>query len=215
MSDHPSSDARPRLLNFVRHGATAPNLAGLRCGGDLDEPLSDLGRRQALDVARQLQASRARLGLIVSSGLLRTDETAGIIALALGGLRVTTLPGFAERRLGAWNLRPIAETQPWLAGGVTPPGGESRATFFERIVGAVEQLWPLLPQGVLLVGSKGVARVLGELTGRSDSASVANSQLLQFTLCAVPRAATMGRAVSAPGRAQARMPKRAARRVVQ
>jgi 2,3-bisphosphoglycerate-dependent phosphoglycerate mutase len=194
MSDHPSSDARPRLLNFVRHGATAPNLAGLRCGGDLDEPLTALGRQQARDVARQLQASPARLGLIVSSGLQRTDETAGIIAQALGGLPVTTLPAFAERRLGAWNRRPIAETQPWLAGGLTPPGGEARAAFFDRIAGALEQLWPLLPQGVLLVGSKGVARVLGEITGRSDCASVANSQLLQFTLTAARHDAMAGSA---------------------
>ena len=30
---------------FVRHGSTAPNLAGLRCGGDLDSPLTELGLR--------------------------------------------------------------------------------------------------------------------------------------------------------------------------
>lgn len=34
-------------LLFVRHGATAPNEAELRCGGDLDVPLSELGRAQA------------------------------------------------------------------------------------------------------------------------------------------------------------------------
>jgi len=42
------------VLHFVRHGATAANLVGLRCGGDIDLPLTDTGRRQALSAGRAL-----------------------------------------------------------------------------------------------------------------------------------------------------------------
>ena len=49
----------PPLL-FMRHGATAPNAAGLRCGGDVDLPLTDLGHRQAVQAAQRLAGAAAR-----------------------------------------------------------------------------------------------------------------------------------------------------------
>ena len=112
-------------LNFLRHGATEPNLAGLRCGGDLDSPLTDLGRRQAAQAALRIQELRLGVGVVVASRLARTRETAQIVSRVLHGVEVVIEPGFAERRLGQWNLRPIAETQAALAQGDTPPGGES------------------------------------------------------------------------------------------
>ena len=36
------------VLRFVRHGATHANSAGLRCGGDLDLPMTALGHEQAV-----------------------------------------------------------------------------------------------------------------------------------------------------------------------
>lgn len=153
-------------LSFVRHGATEPNLAGLRCGGDLDVPLTDAGRRQAADVGRRLAALGRPIGLIVSSDLQRTRETARIVAAALPGVEVVIEAGFGERHLGTWNLRPIADTEAELQSGITPPGGESNEHFFERIALALETLLPRLAQRPLLVGSKGVARALGELLGQ-------------------------------------------------
>ena len=100
-------------LRFVRHGATAPNMAGLRCGGDLDVPLTALGRQQAVTAARQVAELEPAVGLIVTSDLVRTRETAAIIAAALSGVPIIIEAGFAERSLGQWNLRTIAETQPW------------------------------------------------------------------------------------------------------
>ena len=101
-------------LRFVRHGATAPNQAGLRCGGDLDVPLVELGRRQADDAGVRIARLRPRVGLIVTSDMLRTRETAALIAKHLPGVPILVEPGFAERRLGGWNLRSVNETQPWL-----------------------------------------------------------------------------------------------------
>ena len=103
----------PHLLRFVRHGATSANTAGLRCGGDLDLPLTGLGRAQA-EVAAQLIAELSPpVGLIVTSDLVRTRETAAIVARALPEVPIIIEAEFAERRMGDWNLRPIAETQAW------------------------------------------------------------------------------------------------------
>ena len=188
----PADPALAPRLTFVRHGATPPNLAGLRCGGDLDVALTDLGRQQARAAAQQIAALDQRIGLVVTSGLQRADETAHIIAQALGGVVVTTLPALAERRLGEWNLRSIAATEALIAAGATPPGGESNAAFTERIAAAVVALLPRLQQRVLLVGSKGVARVLGELAEHAGSARLANGQVVQFDLSRLGRLEIVG-----------------------
>lgn len=177
-----------QLLRFVRHGATAVNLAGLRCGGDIDPPLADAGRQQAGQTGRYLAALAAQgegPGLIVTSALQRTRQTATILAAALGGLPVRVLPGWAERHLGVWNLQPIAHTQDALLAGHTPPGGESDATFQQRIGQALHGLLPLLGQRPLLVGSKGVARVLGQLCGQPDRVALDNGALWHFDLAAL------------------------------
>jgi 2,3-bisphosphoglycerate-dependent phosphoglycerate mutase len=175
----------PPLL-FVRHGATALNAAGLRCGGDVDLPLLDLGHRQASAAAHELVQRRARVDVIVTSSLQRTRQTAAIIARHLRCLELVIEPGFDERRLGDWNRRPIAETQAELAAGVTPPGGESNAEFTRRVREAARvTLLPRLPRHVLLVGSKGVARVLRELAGEAPRCPVGNAEIVEFDLAAL------------------------------
>lgn len=182
-------------LLFARHGATTANLAGLRCGGDLDLPLADGGREQARALARCVAALRPRIGLIVTSDLQRTRETASIVAAALGGVEIRVLPGWNERRLGAWNLQPIAQTQAALTAGLTPPGGEAEAEFGARIRAALQALQPLRADRPLLIGSKGVARVLGELAGLPDRLALGNTELVSLNL---PWTAPPG-AAAAPG----------------
>jgi 2,3-bisphosphoglycerate-dependent phosphoglycerate mutase len=99
-------------------------------------------------------------------------------------VEVVVEPSFAERRLGEWNLRSVADTQADLARGVTPPGGESNQQFLERIQDATESLLPRLDDQPLLVGSKGVARALSELLGLNASHDVSNGQLAHFDLSA-------------------------------
>lgn len=170
-------------LLFMRHGATALNAAGLRCGGDVDLPLSDLGHRQSWQAAEHLASLRPRVGVIVVSALQRTRQTADIIGWAVPGVDVVIDPAFNERRLGEWNRRSIAETQAALSAGVTPPGGESNAEFTQRIADAVTAtLLPLLGRRPLLVASKGVARVLGELAGVGPSAPLDNASIAVFDL---------------------------------
>ena len=172
-------------LTFLRHGATEPNLQGLRCGGDLDAPLTELGRLQATQAALRIRELRIGVGVIVTSRLARTRETAQIVSRILHGVEIAIEPAFAERRLGAWNLQPVAETEEALSQGLTPPGGESNREFVERVGAAVQAWLPRLPEQPLLVGSKGVARVLRELAGRDPLRQpLANGALAHFDLTA-------------------------------
>jgi probable phosphoglycerate mutase len=177
------SDGR-LLLRFVRHGATFANSAGLRCGGDLDLSLTPLGFAQAERVAAQVAALDPPVGLIVTSALRRTRQTAGTIARGLPAVPMVIEPAFAERRLGRWNLAPIDASQPWFESRLTPPGGESDDEFVDRISRAVQTIRAQLPRRPLLVASKGVARALGELTGRHARLEPANGEIVEFDLTA-------------------------------
>lgn len=182
-----SESADHRLpLRFVRHGATAPNLAGLRCGGDLDLPLTGVGRAQAAAVAERIAQLEPPVRLIVTSDLKRNRQTADIIASRLPGVKMLVQPAFSERRLGAWNLKPIAETQPWFEARRTPPGGESDAAFTHRVAEAVRTIKQQLALRPLLVGSKGVGRVLGELIGLPERLELGNGEIWEFDFAARP-----------------------------
>jgi probable phosphoglycerate mutase len=190
---------RPFTMYFVRHGATEPNFRGLRCGGDLDIPLMDIGCDQAYLLAKQIEKMNLRIGVIVAASLIRTRQTASIISGVLGNVPVEVVPLLNERRLGQWNNRPIAETEEQLAARVTPPGGESEEEFTARVGLALEALRPCLDRRPLLVSSKGVGRVMNAILGGPGRMQVGNGEIVEF---AVAREA--GRScvrVSRPGQA--------------
>lgn len=170
-------DAAGRRLVFVRHGATQANLDGLRCGGDLDMPMTALGRSQIADAARQVRHAGWPIDVIFASDLLRTKESAGIASAVLGGIPVREMPTLRERRLGQWNLCRIEATEAALRAGQTPPGGESDAEFTRRIEHAIAEMLSAPWSMPLLVGSKGVARVLRQMRGLTREA-VGNGEVL-------------------------------------
>ena len=190
---------RPFTMYFVRHGATEPNFRGLRCGGDLDIPLMDIGCDQAYLLAKQIDKMNLGIGVIVAASLVRTRQTASIISGVLGNVPVAVEPLLNERRLGQWNNRPIAETEAQLAARVTPPGGESEEEFTARVGLALEALRPYLDRRPLLVSSKGVGRVMNVLLGGEGRMQVGNGEIVEFAV-----AGEAGRAcvrVSRPGQA--------------
>lgn len=176
----PEFVGRPFRFWFVRHGVTEPNARGVRCGGDLDVPLLDAGCDQALEVGKRLRRSGPQIDLIIAADLVRTRQMALIVSGVLGGLPVVIEPGFNERRLGGWNNRSIAETEPLLRSGVAPPGGETEAAFSDRVTRALDAATPHLRRRALVVGSKGVARVLNLVLGGTDRLDLPNGELVEF-----------------------------------
>jgi probable phosphoglycerate mutase len=166
---------------FVRHGATEPNERHLRCGGDLDVPLTALGREQARAAALRIRTMEIEVGTIVCSALMRARETATIIGGILGIEQIAVEPLLNERRLGQWNLLPISETEELLARKVPPPGGESEEAFVERVSAMLDRLPPFLPSTPLIVSSKGIARVLSSMTG-DVHLKVENGEIVRFTI---------------------------------
>ena len=166
---------------FIRHGQTVANRDGVRSGGESDTRLTEPGREQARRVVLALIRLGVTPGLIVSSPLSRTVETAQILNARLG-LEIRIDPGLLERRLGTWNGRSVEATQPLLAAGETPPGGESNAAFRDRVLAAFRGLAPLYARWPLIVSSRGVARILMEHAGRERTATLPNGAILRVTL---------------------------------
>ncbi len=168
---------RPFL--FMRHGETAHNRLNVRCGGDVDIPLTEQGEQQARDAAKALAALPDRIDVIIASPLLRTRRTAEIVQVALGAVPIQCHDGLIERRLGDWNGMSIAETQPLINAGATPPGGEGEMEFRDRVGRALADIAARGNRLPLLVGSKGVGRVLGILLGNIQP-PMANAKVFRF-----------------------------------
>jgi broad specificity phosphatase PhoE len=85
-------------LLFVRHGETDWNADG-RLQGHTNRPLSDFGRRQARQLAEELDGEK--LDALYSSDLARARATAEIVGERLG-LAVALDPDLREKDWGTW-----------------------------------------------------------------------------------------------------------------
>jgi ribonuclease H / adenosylcobalamin/alpha-ribazole phosphatase len=151
----------PTTLVVVRHGQTPMTRARVFSGGGTDGPsLDDVGQQQAKragefladsDVlAGAISSDSAARGLgevpvVVASPMVRTRETAGVIAARLGVEDITIDDHWRECEFGVWEgltLAEITEQYPdelaaWFSTtSSAPPGGESLDDLFARVVGA-------------------------------------------------------------------------------
>ena len=166
---------------FIRHGQTAANRDGIRSGGDNDTELTDLGRAQARNAGATLERLGVTPSVILTAPLSRTLETAELLNTRLG-LEVLVERGLIERRLGEWNGLSVAATQPPLAAGETPPGGESNDLFQSRVLASFRGFTAFYPDWPLIVSSRGVARILMEHAGHEGAASLPNGAVLRVAL---------------------------------
>jgi len=138
--------AATRLL-LVRHGATELTEQRRFSGrGGADPGLTDQGREQAWRAASWLGA-QGPVALVVTSPLLRTRETAAVLASAVGA-QVETDDDLAECAFGSWDsltFAEVAERWPTQLAQVlddpaaAPPGGESSEQVARRAVRARER----------------------------------------------------------------------------
>jgi probable phosphoglycerate mutase len=177
--------ARRGRIVLVRHGETEANRA--RRFAEEDVCLTDLGRTQALEVAKRLQIE-FRPDHLVSSQFLRARQTSEIIAAVLG-LPMEAVPGIHELDFGLLKGQPYEELErlrssdgsrdsnapersnPWIW---RPPGGESAEDVRRRAVEAIEALRLRYPDREVVVVCHGIViqAVCAHLTGEWSEGSV-------------------------------------------
>lgn len=126
------------LITLVRHGRTVANAGGL-LQGRVDNPLDDVGRRQA----RAAAAMVGPVDAVITSPLVRAAETAA--AFVSAGVVVSD-DRWLELDYGEWDGRPVADVpaDTWSLWRkdltFRPPGGESLDELGRRIRGALDDL---------------------------------------------------------------------------
>lgn len=161
---------------LVRHGATEWNI-NKRAQGQADIPLTDKGKLQALDTAKQLAGFPVKA--VFSSDLSRARDTAQAIA------KVHDLPVREDARLreidqGDWTgLTPDEITAKWpdLWGAArhytARPGGESPQQVRVRALAALKDAVEMHPEGTIVVVSHGgtIRWIAAETLGYDDKRS--------------------------------------------
>jgi probable phosphoglycerate mutase len=164
-------------LTLIRHGLTTWNQQRV-LQGQLDVPLSSLGRWQAERLAARM-AGEPPPDLFVSSDLARARETALPIATARG-LRLELTPALRERCFGIYEGRPWDEVQEEIeraridAGAspdeYQPPNGESRRQVEQRVERFLAEVVAAHPAGRAWVVSHGgvIRLMLNRLLGPAN-----------------------------------------------
>jgi broad specificity phosphatase PhoE len=132
-------------LVLMRHGETTWNRQGLIQGQSDAAVLTALGR---LQVGAAVPLLSGRVDAIVASDLRRAEETARIVADALGlGVRID--PGLRERSYGSLEGAPLDELVRGVVGvdarvvvdqDARAPGGESLRELYDRTVRAARRV---------------------------------------------------------------------------
>ncbi len=97
------NDPRPQAfqITLLRHGESVGNVES-RWQGQSEYPLTDTGREQARALAERWKNEEVIFDLIISSPLIRTRETAEILAEALD-LKIEFDPLWLERDIGEFS----------------------------------------------------------------------------------------------------------------
>lgn len=150
---------------LARHGQSDWNHSQ-RWQGFADRPLTQVGRRQAVELAERLDGTE--LDAIYSSDLQRARETAEIVARTKG-LTVETTPDLREVDVGSWEGLSRAEAEErfpdgygrWLQGGEGWDDGETYEQMSERVLSAILRIAKAhAPGRVLTVAHGGSIRAV-------------------------------------------------------
>jgi len=180
-------------LLLARHGETDWN-RDHQWQGHTGPPLNETGRRQAAELAAQIESIDA----VYSSDTERAHETAVILA-ERHGLHVETDPRLREVNFGLWegltraqiNERFGGAFAQWLSGeSSTPDGGEPDEAMAERVLAALRDIAQRHREArVLVVTSGGPIRAveahllaIDQTTARSDVETVPNCSLVELVI---------------------------------
>ena len=148
------------MIYFVRHGQTVWNVENKICGAT-ESPLTELGRKQAVETAQKIKEMKIKADEILYSPLSRAKDTAKIISEICG------IPMREEKRLFEQNFGKYESTprngaefkeakKQFLC---RYEGGESMFRLAQRIYNLLDEL-KVDGRDYILVAHNGIARVV-------------------------------------------------------
>lgn len=179
-------------LYFARHGESTANLAHVFSNRELDHPLTEKGRVQAVELAQKLTTEE--ISLLYTSPVPRARETAALIGERLG-IQPEVNPALREFDVGEFEGRADDDAwrtfgelyDRWLMQGdleARIPGGENyleiRARFVPFIDELVEQ-YHSTDTGILFISHGGIYRLMLPLVLGNVPQSYADTHMLGNT----------------------------------
>ena len=176
----------PKYIYLVRHGECKANVDGVIAGAGDDSPLTELGKQQAVDAAKNLNG--IQFDLIVTSPMTRAKDTAEIIANELGFDKAKIVPKieFNEKEVGEFSGKPKEEYFAFEKSG--GEAGETTTDMQERVRSGIDWLKQQNFQNALLVTHNGTVRmirtVLEHLSAKefANMPQLANGEFLKIDL---------------------------------
>ncbi len=151
-------------IYLARHGQNQDNASGI-LNGHRDLPLTELGRKQAEDLAFGISASGLTFDATYASPLCRAYDTAVIVTDVLGLPRPQVLPLLIERNFGVMTGERISDIEMLCAPNIvktaiityflTCKGAESFPELFERGSQAIAHIESLHQDGAVLLTCHG------------------------------------------------------------
>jgi ribonuclease H / adenosylcobalamin/alpha-ribazole phosphatase len=165
-------------LVLVRHGESEGNVTRIFTKTPVTLALTELGRRQARDVATSIRAV-ARPRIVIASPYVRARDTGAIIAEELN-LPFEIREGLHERETGEYAGKPYESimeasdydhSRPWMW---VPPGGESYEHVRDRVGPILDEMVSRFPSDDVVVVSHGgvMVSMWAYVTGRWQDAHV-------------------------------------------
>lgn len=152
-----------KTIFFVRHGESESNVANIISGSGDDVPLTATGRTQASRAATDLKDKN--IDLIVCSPLIRTIQTATIIAAGIGydPAKIVTNPILTERRYGIYDGKPDKIYLQDLQAARVHASVETPKEMYERFAKAIDWLRSLDADCILVVSHGAASRAIRAL----------------------------------------------------
>ncbi len=153
------------MIYFIRHGESEANVKKVYAGQKDDSILTENGREQARATAREIIAEGIKIDRIITSPLIRTIETAHMVAQELG-FDVSKIT--KDERIIEYDLGTLSGTS-WspVINLVEAEGAEDSEMFKDRIISCIKEI-SKLSGNTLLVSHGIVARMLKTIKAGND-----------------------------------------------
>ena len=155
------------MIYFVRHGESESNLKDIFAGQREDSPLTQKGREQALNTAKNIKQENIHFERIVSGPLKRVSETAHIIAHEIGFdiSKIEVDSRITEYDMGSLTGTPIHKISSLSL--TSAKNAEDVDTFKKRILECITELTQQ-NNNILVVSHAGVGRLLETVKENMD-----------------------------------------------
>lgn len=149
-----------KKIYYVRHGESEANRDRYVAGSELEAPLTDKGKSQAVKAGQDLKDKN--IELIVSSPMERTQDTANIIARTIGydPQKIIVQPLFVELAAGPYSGQSYDLRADHIKKGTLLEGMETADEVHARVTKGLDWLRTLPQNNIVIVSHGGTGRMV-------------------------------------------------------